>query len=124
MKILIGNTFPLALVRRRVSIAPIRVEDARILIDDSEGMASFWGHTNTASAAEAALGVPVSPKTERPALVLDSEGLPSLDGESYGTVLVMSPDYAPGFRPAIGAEIPAEAILGWQALLLQWEERA
>lgn len=121
MKVLIGNTFPLALVRRRVSIVPIRVEDARIIIDDSEGLASFWGHSNTAAAAEAALGVPVRPKVERPALVLDSEGLPSLNGESYSTVLVLSPDYVPGFRPAIGAEVPAESILGWQALVLQWD---
>lgn len=123
MKILLGNTFPLALVRRIVTIEPIRVEDAQIIISDSEVVDSFWGHANTLAAAEATLGVSVRPKVERPALVLDPDGLPSLDGVSYSTVLVLSPDYAPGFRPAIGQEVPAEAILGWQALLLRWEER-
>ncbi len=31
-----------------------------------------------------------------------------------------SPDYTPGFRPAIGEEVTPEQISGWQILRLFW----
>lgn len=115
-KVLLGNTYPLNLVRRRVSIEPCSIEDAVAML--GAGFASFWGHTNTAAAAKAQLGFDVLPKTERPALKLNEEQLPTLDGETYTKVLVLSPSYRPGFRPAIGVEVEAGDIVGWEPLLV------
>lgn len=118
--ILLGNTFPLTLVRRECRITPIGVEEAKDLL--SLGFVSFWGHANTAAAAQSQLGVDVNPKTERPALVLDKDGLPGLDGVHTNTVLVLSPRYRQGFRPAIGVEVSEEDIEGWDPLLIVFPE--
>lgn len=117
-KCLVGNTFPLTLVRRECVIKPISFDDALARL--AGGVASFWGHTNTLAAAKQQLGVDVSPATERPALKLDDNGLPSLDGAVYKEVLVLSPSYAPGFRPQVGVEVKAEEILGWEPLLVSF----
>ena len=81
---------------------------------------SFWGHSNTLAAAREILGVDVAPAVERPAVVLTDENLPSLDGAEARECWVLSPDYAPGFRPAPGEEVPPEKILGWQVLRILW----
>lgn len=119
MTILLGNTYPPALVRRRVVITPITLEAAIKLL--ANGFESFWGHTNTIQAANEQLGVDVRPKTERPAVILDKEGFPSLNGIIATKVLVLSPNYANGFRPQIGEEVPLEKLTGWQCLLWEWE---
>lgn len=115
MKILIGNTYPPALVRRRVVVTPISVDEARDHL--ANGFESFWGHTNTAGLGTEILGVDVLPETERPAVTLGDEGFPVLNGVTARKVLVLSPDYVPGYRPAIGEEVPADKITGWQCLL-------
>ena len=115
-KVLLGNTFPLTLVRRPVQIEPVSIETAKAML--TVGFASFWGHTNTAAVAQAQLGFDVVPKTERPALKLNEEQLPTLDGETYTKVLVLSPSYRAGFRPAIGVEVTNEDIVGWEPLLV------
>jgi hypothetical protein len=33
---------------------------------------------------------------------------------------VLSPDYPPGFRPAIGEEVTDDKIIGWQVLKIKW----
>jgi hypothetical protein len=78
-KVLLGNTFPLTLVRRGTFIEPVSLETAKTLLE--VGFASFWGHANTAAVAKAQLGFDVAPKTERPALKLNEEQLPTLDGD-------------------------------------------
>ena len=83
-------------------------------------VASFWGHTSTIHAANAILGIDVTPATARPPIQLSPDGLPSLDGIVFTECFALSPDYVPGFRPAIGEEVPAGKITGWQVLRILW----
>jgi hypothetical protein len=115
--LLVGNSFPFPLIRRRVVIEPLSDGEARDLLM-GRGFVSFWGHGNTLHAAREFLGVDLAPRTSRPALTLDEANIPSLDGMSSSDVLVISPEYAPGYRPEIGQEVPIEKILGFQALLI------
>ena len=115
-KILVGNIYPTSLVRRPTLMVPCSVEEFRAAVAESAGVVSFWGHTNTIAAAQAVLGVDVRPAVERPALTLDADNLPTLAGEAWDEVWVCSPNYRPGFRPAIGVEVSPEDILGWQVL--------
>lgn len=118
---LVGNSFPLSLVRRRVVITPERVEVLWERLQTAPAV-SFWGHTSTLPHASRLVGVDLTPHTERPALVLDEKGLPRFEGQSFRECWLLSPDYVPGFRPAIGAEVPAEQITGWQVLRISWED--
>ena len=118
--ILIGNTFPFALLRRDANVRTLSIDALRAALADSD-IVSFWGHENTRAAAETILGgVSLSPATERPALTLSSDGLPSLDGRVFKTCFVLAPDYRPGYRPAIGEEPTPSDILGWHALRIDW----
>ena len=81
---------------------------------------SFWGHENTLHAAGELLGVDVSPRSSRPALGLDAENLPCLDGVSSCEILVVCPEYALGFRPGIGEEVPRDQIKSFQTILIQF----
>lgn len=119
--LLIGNSFPLPLIRRDVRITLSSREELRRQMANRP-VASFWGHANTLAAAGQWLGMDLTPATERPALTLSPEQLPMLDGQVYHECYVLSPDYRPGFRPAIGVEVSSKDILGWQLLHLTWEE--
>ena len=113
--ILLGNTFPLALARRSMRIEPASLEELRQRVQN-EGFLSFWGHDNTIAVATSILGFDPTPTTERPALSLSQDLLPTLNGQVCQEVWILSPDYAPGFRPQIGVEVTPEQILGWQTL--------
>ena len=117
--VLIGNAFPLSLVRRQVLISVIDQSSFQHLVK-SAVLHSFWGHSNTLEAVNTFLGVDVSPRVDRPVLSLSAEYLPRLDGMSFRNCCVVSPDYVPGFRPGIGEVIPADVILGWQILEMSW----
>lgn len=118
--ILIGNTFPFALLRRDANVRTLSLDDLRSALAGAE-VFSFWGHENSRAAAEAVLGgVSLRPTTERPALTLSPDDLPSLDGRAFRSCYVLAPDYAPGYRPAIGAEPGPSDILGWHALRIDW----
>lgn len=119
--IFVGNVFPTTLVRRRVVIEPIDANDARAILDREQFM-SYWGHENTLQIASAIAGVDLTPPIARPALQLAADGLPSFNGESAHTVLVLSPEYKPGFRPAPGTEVSENEILGWQWLIVKFNE--
>lgn len=119
-KILIGSTFPLALIRRPVKIRPALLRELKAAIRNADSVASFWGHGNTIAAANEILGIDVTPRTERPAVILDRKH-PSLDGVRYSVVWVLSPDYIPGFRPQIGVEVQPDQIVGWQTLKLMFD---
>lgn len=114
-KILVGNSFPLSLIRRRVVVEPCDIDALRRLLPGNE-VVSFWGHRNTLAAAGRCLGVDLAPEVERPVLSLTAEKLPMYGGWVFDECWVLSPDYRVGFRPAIGEEVPAEQILGWQCL--------
>ena len=118
--VLLGSTFPLSLIRRRVVIEPISVRKVQEELEE-RGFVSFWGHHNTAAAASSILGVEVTPDSERPAVMLNEVRLPVLKDRVFHDCLVLSPQYVIGFRPPIGKEVPPEKITGWQALRVVWE---
>lgn len=116
-KILVGNSFPLSLIRRRVTIEPRGIADLLRRLRGKD-IVSFWGHRNTLAAINGQLGVDLTPAVERPALSLSAEKLPMYAGEVFTECWVLSPDYKSGFRPAVGEEVAPELILGWQCLHL------
>ncbi|MDZ7371081.1 MAG: YddF family protein [candidate division KSB1 bacterium] len=117
--LLIANAFPFSLIYRRVLIEPIEIERAKQLIFE-RGYESSWGHENTLKAVNSLLGVDLTPKEPRPALVLNEEMLPALYGAAFSEVLLVTPIYRQGFRPTIGEEVQADAVLGWRTLLMQF----
>ena len=120
MAFLTSSTFPLSLIRREVVIEPSSMEEyiQRLKTDDWE---SFWGHANTLAVASQMTGCDLAPKEERPAVKLSPEGLPELHGKAYTECWILSPDYRPGVRPAIGCEVQAADIVGWQVLKMTWK---
>lgn len=121
MHLLIGNSFPLSLIRRPVRIAPQSVGLLREAVDGAE-LHSFWGHANTAHMAEELLGCKLFRVSERPALTLSESRKPILDGLAFDECWVLSPDYLPGYRPKVGEEVSTDRIQGWQVLRLTWED--
>ena len=68
--VLVGNTFPFALLRRDADVRTLSLDDLRSALAGAD-IVSFWGHENTRAAAEAVLGgVSLRPATDRPALTL------------------------------------------------------
>ena len=118
--LLLGNTFSMTLVRRPVRIEPVTLEALGGELA-KRPVRSFWGHANTVHVANALLGSDVTPRHERLALTLTDAGLPSLDDEVFSECYVLSPAYRSGFRPALGMEVLAEDIVGWQVLRITWE---
>ena len=118
--ILIGNSFPLSLIRRSVSIDPFPTDELRLHLENAR-LHSFWGHENTLHAASQWLGVDLAPKTERPVVVLSDDGLPQLDSLIFNECFILSPDYRLGFRPVIGAEVASEDIISWTVLKITWK---
>ncbi len=118
--VLIGNSFPLSLIRRKVVIEPVPIDTLHAALQ-GKTVRSFWGHASTLTAVNRFLGVDLTPPTERPALVSDPDArLPSLDGRVFSECWVISPEYEAGFRPAVGTEVPLDKINTWQVLRLQW----
>lgn len=117
--ILIGNAFPLTLIRRGVRIEPATWEELRERAA-AVGWLSFWGHDNTRAAVAEHLGFDPVPHTARPALGLAENMLPTLAGHVFSEVWILSPNYIENFRPSIGVEITPEKIASWQVLRLSF----
>lgn len=115
-KILIGNTFPLPLIRRAVEIRPVSRDEIPI----NPEVFSFWGHQNTQTLAGQFLGLDLTPRQERPVLNLSEKQLPMLFGEEFWECWIVSPNYVENFRAKIGEEIPAEKIKNWTILKITW----
>lgn len=120
MEFITGNTYPMSLIRRAVRITPVTMDYYRERLSKGN-WESFWGHANTLEVAKTECGYDLTPKTERPAMVLDEEGFPMLYGKQYKECLVLSPEYVPGYRPTIGKEDRAEDIQAWHVLRIEWE---
>ena len=114
-EILIGNSFPFSLIRRKAQIEPCSLKDLQEMIR-SRSIISFWGHRNTLDAVNRCLGADLTPEVERPALSLSGTALPMYNGKVFNECWIVSPDYRPGFRPAVGGEVSPDQILGWQCL--------
>jgi hypothetical protein len=106
--VLVGNTFPPSLIRRRVVIDPLTLEELRKALQDAR-VVSFWGHATTVRAASLLVGTDLTPAQERPALALSPEKLPTFAAEVFKECWVVSPDFAHGYRPAVGGEVPPTA---------------
>lgn len=119
--VLLGNSFPLSLIRRTVRIDPRPLEELRQAVGD-RGCVSFWGHANTLEVAKQFLGFDPTPATARPALTLNGEGFPVYAGNLFQEIWVLSPDYRAGFRPKIGHEVAPGQILSWQVLRLEFSD--
>ena len=121
MKLLIGNAFPLTLIRRKVEVIPHTIEYFRKIISSKNTeVFSFWGHKNTMLTASLISGVDLTPKMERPAVELTDDFLPTLVGEVFYECWILSPDYIAGLRPMIGEEVSNDKIVGWHVLKIKW----
>ena len=118
--ILIGNSFPMVLIRRAVRIMPVALSDLK-RAGNAKRVISFWGHTNTLAAAEAFCGLNLTPDVARPVLILQQNGLPVLGNQVFCECWVLSPDYRENIRPAVGEEVSADQIKEWQILKITWE---
>lgn len=114
-KLLIGNTFPVSLIRRKALFEPVELEELKKRLQASE-IFSFWGHSNTLAAASHLLGIDISPSVSRPVLGLSGSSLPCLAGNEFTEVWLLSPDYRENFRPAPGEEVTPDQIKSWQCL--------
>lgn len=121
-KILIGNSFPLTLIRNHIiQIAEVSLED---FLQNANGctVVSFWGHANSLLDAETYLGIKLKTMVERPVVKLSDGGYPMLDGHIFKCCYVLSPDYIQPYRPAIGTEVSTSQIKGWHLLRLSWQD--
>ncbi len=117
--ILIGNSFPLSLIRTKVVIEPQPLTALQAALAGKH-IYSFWGHPNTLAAANQVVGTDLTPIKERPALQMTSQGMPVLDGQTFDECWVLSPDYGSNSRPPIGEELDVSRISGWCVLKLTW----
>ncbi len=117
---MIGNAFPLTLIRHGVTIQPVQLEEMRQALRTRPWI-SFWGHENTLKSANHLLGTDITPHEDRPAIILQDDGIPELGGSRYHRCYILSADYEPGYRPAVGEEVGEEHIIGWQALRIDWD---
>jgi hypothetical protein len=117
-KILIGNSFPLTLVKNKVLISSIDVDEIKALISEGAEICSFWGHSNTVSIAETMLGCNI--KCDRVALDVNKNGgILHPQGGEFRVLYTLTPNYKEAFRPQIGVEVTPDQILGWQALKIE-----
>lgn len=114
-KLLIGNSFPMSLIRRSVHIEPCSLTELQRNLAESE-IFSFWGHSNTLPAIKQLLNRDLTPSEPRPVLTLSENNKPLYVGNEFSQCWVLAPDYCPGFRPAIGEDVPPEKIRSWQCL--------
>ena len=117
--ILLGNAFPLSLIRRRVVIEPATMDELRHRLH-AEGFLSYWGHADTLDTAAALLGVDVTPCALRPVLRLNDEHLPLLNDQVFQEVWVLSPCYTLGFRHEADQAAPPTQIVDWEVLKLSF----
>ena len=117
--VLLGNAFPFPLIRRNVNVRVVSVESVRRALAGAR-VFSFWGHLETLPAAEKLLGISLRPASPRPAITLSPDGLPVFAGHAFDRCYVVSPDCRPGYRHAVGGELAAADITGWQTLRIDW----
>ncbi len=119
MKILIGNAFPLTLIRRKVVIDKANLSELQSLASHSE-IYSFWGHENTLKSAIKVLGFDISPLFGRIPVELNDENYPVLFDIVFKECWILSPNFKENFRPKIGEEVSEDLIIGWNTLKISW----
>jgi hypothetical protein len=84
---------------------------------------SFWGHANSLQEASDLLGVDLTPALgDRPAIILDPDGFPTLHGFAYTECYILSPEYRSVNRPAPGEVVDLTGIAGWHLLHMTWTD--
>lgn len=119
--LLISNSFPFSLIRRKVVVEPHSVEDLLAVMQERPWV-STWGHANTVELASTMLCADLRPKVERPALRLSPDNLPLFEGRTFNECWILSPDYTENFRPKVGEEVTLDKIKAWQVLRMEWKE--
>ncbi len=120
-KILIGNSFPMNLIRREVRIEPRTLEELKTATKDAE-IDSYWGHSNTLDAVSVFVGLDLSPEIERPAVTLAENGFPKFNGHVFEECWVISPEYRNGYRPELNKEVSPGNIKDWCILHIEWSQ--
>ena len=120
MDILVGNSFPLSLIKRKVVIIPQNIEEFKKVLYNNN-VFSFWGHKNSLVTANNITGADLTPEYERPSLLLTNDGYIEFNNYIFKQCWVLSPNYIVGFRPVIGEEVTEDKITGWQVLQMIWE---
>lgn len=118
---LIGSTFSISLIRRRVVI-DIKSQGDLLTAMHRQPWVSFWGHGDTVEMASIMAGADLRPTMERPAIVLSPEGFPMLGGVTHKECWVISPNFEPGYRAPEGQKADTSKIIGWCILCITWEE--
>ena len=119
--VLIGNSFPLGLVKRKISLEPLAIEELAKRLGIASEIFSFWGHEDTLATASELAGRDLTPRSVRPVLKI-SDGYPELHGETFRECFVLCPSNRSGTRPDIGKPTSAEDVRSWQSLLLTWPD--
>jgi|GEM_PF-816097 len=117
--VLVGNSFPFGLIKSRVTIRPMTLEDLKIEITN-RGVCSFWGHNNTLSAVFEMIGFDLTPEQARPSISLDENSRPFLSGKSFSECWILAPEYVDGIRPEIGKEVEVQQISRWNINRIKW----
>lgn len=118
MKILVGNSFPYGLIAHPVRVEPRTLNALRRAASKAE-IVSFWGHADSLDALRDETGLDLSPGAHRPAVSLDADGYPSLNGESFTEVWIVAPRYPRGVRPRTADSAPVD-IESWRVLRMSW----
>lgn len=122
-KFLIGNAFPLSLIRgRKVLIEEVSIDVFKSCVKGAV-LVSFWGHENTLEKAEEFLGVSIKPIENRPSIRLSERNLPMIYGEEYKECWIVSPNYDDELRHEIGCELGKDVIHSWSILKLIWLDK-
>ena len=118
MQILVGNTFPMSLIRRECFIVPVSSQEFKQFIElENPEIVSFWGHKNTIRVVYQIFNIDVTPIEDRPVLRLSSNRLPYYMNKEWKQVYVISPTYkADVGRPDPKIEVTPDMIKDWQIL--------
>lgn len=119
--LLIGNSFPMNLIKRKVCITTETTDLLRAKIAESKTVYSFWGHSNTVKVASDICGYDLTPDAGlRPELNVSAMGLPCFDGIEFNECWILSPEYIKNYRPNIGEEVQIDMIKKWNVLHMKW----
>jgi hypothetical protein len=117
--ILIGNSFPVSLIRTKVVFEPQPLTALQAALAGKR-ICSYWGHPNTLAAANRVVGADLTPAHHRPSLKVTANGLPRMGQLQFDECWILAPACAIPNRPGIGEELDIDAIKEWRVLKLTW----
>ena len=122
--LLIGNSFPLALIKIPVRIFPLSLQLVRQMLRNAKSVTSYWGHDNTLRSISELLEEDLTPHTPRPSLLIDPFGCPVMGGKAFSHCIVASPVFPTGIRPNSNDQSKIlKDLTGWNFRLIDWTKR-